>query len=464
MKKRVFSALCSLALVLGLMPSFALADSYWPDPNPSRFVSGSVDKPVATVGDTVTISYDIADPDGVAGVSLGISDVDPKDADPNMGIPMGSASSGDTSSSFRYFVSSSTAPGKRWVTSLTVTDKAGWVTTIYDATYAASMGYKDATTADLSALTFEVVGTRADDPNPSRFVSGSVDKPVATVGDTVTISYDIADPDGVAGVSLGISDVDPKDADPNMGIPMGSASSGDTSSSFRYFVSSSTAPGKRWVTSLTVTDKAGWVTTIYDATYAASMGYKDATTADLSALTFEVVDPSAIPSYKTIEGTGSSYTQGSSDGLTFRFDAPADKLCSVEIDGKQVSLDCYTVRSGSTILTLAPAYLDTLAIGEHTVTAFYADGGRASATFKTAQKATDQRTTPTTETEEKNTADNKETGNGKVDDNRNSAGKSAALAETGDPSQVPVAIAVSIAAGALAIAARSRKRSKIKLR
>ena len=176
------------------------------------------------------------------------------------------------------------------------------------------------------------------------------------------------------------------------------------------------------------------------------------------------MDPSAIPSYKTIEGTGSSYTQGSSDGLTFRFDAPADKLCSVEIDGKQVSLDCYTVRSGSTILTLAPAYLDTLAIGEHTVTAFYADGGRASATFKTAQKATDQRTTPTTETEEKNTADNKETGNGKVDDNRNSAGKSAALAETGDPSQVPVAIAVSIAAGALAIAARSRKRSKIKLR
>lgn len=112
------------------------------------------------------------------------------------------------------------------------------------------------------------------------------------------------------------------------------------------------------------------------------MGYRDAATADLSALAFEVVSPSTIPSYKAIEGAGSSYAQGSSDGLTFRFDAPADKLCSVEVDGKQVPSDCYTVRSGSTILTLAPAYLDTLANGEHTVTAFYADGGRASATFR----------------------------------------------------------------------------------
>lgn len=93
------------------VPSLALTNSYWPDPNPPRFVSRSVNKPVATVDDTVTISYDIADPDGVAGVGLGISDVDPKDEDPNMGIPAGSASSGDTSSSFRYYVSSSTRRG-----------------------------------------------------------------------------------------------------------------------------------------------------------------------------------------------------------------------------------------------------------------------------------------------------------------------------------------------------------------
>ena len=182
-------------------------------------------------------------------------------------------------------------------------------------------------------------------------------------------------------------------------------------------------------------------------------------TADLSALTFEVVGPSLIPSYKVIEGDTSSFTQGSSEGLTFRFDAPADKLCSVEVDGKQVSPECYTVRLGSTILTLTPTYLDTLATGEHTVTVFYADGGRASATFKTSQKAGDEKTGPTPVVDKKSAIDNKEIGNDADNSNRNSGGRSAALAETGDYSQTPVAIVVGIAAGALVIVVYSRKRS-----
>ena len=450
-----------MVLVMGLMPSFALAESYWSDPNPPRFVSGSVDKPVATVGDTVTVSYDIADAEGVASVSPMVSMTDPRDEKPDdSAVGAWSASSYDTSSSWRFDVNSSTPPGKRWVVALGVTDKGGWVSTIYDATYAANRGLSGVATADLSALTFEVVGTQADDPNPPRFVSGSVDKPVATVGDTVTVSYDIADAEGVASVSPMVSMTDPRDEKPDdSAVGAWSASSYDTSSSWRFDVNSSTPPGKRWVVALGVTDKGGWVSTIYDATYAANRGLSGVATADLSALTFEVVGPSLIPSYKVIEGDTSSFTQGSSEGLTFRFDAPADKLCSVEVDGKQVSPECYTVRLGSTILTLTPTYLDTLATGEHTVTVFYADGGRASATFKTSQKAGDEKTGPTPVVDKKSAIDNKEIGNDADNSNRNSGGRLAALAETGDYSQTPIAIVVGIAAGALVIVVYSRKRS-----
>lgn len=86
---------------------------------------GSIDKPTVTVGDTVTISYDIEDAEGVASVSPGISDVDPKDIDPSQGIPGAWTTSGASASSWSFDVKSSTAPGKRWVTTLAVTDNAG---------------------------------------------------------------------------------------------------------------------------------------------------------------------------------------------------------------------------------------------------------------------------------------------------------------------------------------------------
>ena len=82
--------------------------------------------------------------------------------------------------------------------------------------------------------------------------------------------------------------------------------------------------------------------------------------------------------------------KGSSENLTFRFDAPANKLCSAEIDSKRISPDCYTVRAGSTILALKPAFLDTLDLGGHVVTAFYTDGGRATASFAVSEKASAQ--------------------------------------------------------------------------
>ena len=293
------------------------------------------------------------------------------------------------------------------------------------------------------------------DPNPPRFVSGSVDKPVATVGDTVTVSYDIADAEGVASVSPMVSMTDPRDEKPDDGaIGAWSASSYDTSSSWRFGVNSSTPPGKRWVVALGVTDKGGWVSTIYDATYAANRGLSGVATADLSALTFEVVGPSSIPSYKVIEGDISSFTQGSSEGLIFRFDAPAERLCSVEIDGKRISPDYYTVRAGSTILTLKPAFLDTLDSGDHVVTAFYTDGGRATASFAVSKKASAQEEPQQKADDEKKTSDTEKHDEAANGDNN----EPSTLAPTSD-SAFPIAdLTASIAILAAAAAIYSMRR------
>jgi hypothetical protein len=45
------------------------------------------------------------------------------------------------------------------------------------------------------------------------------------------------------------------------------------------------------------------------------------------------------------------------------------------------------VEEGSTVATLYPSYLDTLSVGEHTVTLAYADGNNATITFEVAKSA-----------------------------------------------------------------------------
>lgn len=73
-------------------------------------------------------------------------------------------------------------------------------------------------------------------------------------------------------------------------------------------------------------------------------------------------------------------------GLTFRSDADFDDFICVLVDGKEVDDQNYTVREGSTIVTLKAEYLKTLAGGEHTI-AIVSDSGTASAKFTVAKDA-----------------------------------------------------------------------------
>ena len=92
--------------------------------------------------------------------------------------------------------------------------------------------------------------------------------------------------------------------------------------------------------------------------------------------------------YRIVEGNGSTWTKGSSEGLTFIVNGAYSKFTGIKIDGNAVSSENYTSESGSTVLTLKPDYLNTLTAGQHTITVLYTDG-EAQGTFTVAEKPTE---------------------------------------------------------------------------
>ena len=66
-----------------------------------------------------------------------------------------------------------------------------------------------------------------------------------------------------------------------------------------------------------------------------------------------------------IEGTNGTWQNGSKDGLTFTSNAEFSDFSKVQVDGKDLDASNYTVKEGSTIVTLNAAYLNTLSVGNH---------------------------------------------------------------------------------------------------
>ena len=80
------------------------------------------------------------------------------------------------------------------------------------------------------------------------------------------------------------------------------------------------------------------------------------------------------PDYKFIEGAGGAWTKNTDGTLTFRANGDFSKFTGVKIDGVTVSAENYTAVSGSTVVTLKKNYLETLSVGNHTLTVMYNDG------------------------------------------------------------------------------------------
>ena len=142
-----------------------------------------------------------------------------------------------------------------------------------------------------------------------------------------------------------------------------------------------------------------------DATYKA--GSWDTTpTADMeitadTTFTYSYVKENTAPiTYTNTEGEGSNYTVGSNGTRTFRFsrsenDAETiNHFTGIKVDNVEVSSNNYTYSAGSVIINLKPEYLQTLSVGQHTLTAMFDDGGDVTVNF-TIVAAAQNTPTPT---------------------------------------------------------------------
>lgn len=86
-----------------------------------------------------------------------------------------------------------------------------------------------------------------------------------------------------------------------------------------------------------------------------------------------------------IDGKGQSVETGEKTDLTFRSNAAFGDFIGVEVDGKTIDAKNYTVKEGSTIVTLKADYVATLSSGEHTIGIVSANG-TATTTFSVNAK------------------------------------------------------------------------------
>ena len=92
----------------------------------------------------------------------------------------------------------------------------------------------------------------------------------------------------------------------------------------------------------------------------------------------DTITPKLPP--EIIDGMGQSIFAGEEKALSFTSNALFADYIRVELDGTPLPALYYTVREGSTIVTLKAEYVATLAVGEHTI-GVVSENGTAETTF-----------------------------------------------------------------------------------
>lgn len=87
-----------------------------------------------------------------------------------------------------------------------------------------------------------------------------------------------------------------------------------------------------------------------------------------------------------IEGKGQRVTAGKKKELSFKSNAACSDFIRVELDGKTLDEKNYTVKKGSTVVTLKADYVATLSVGKHTI-GIVSVSGTAKTTFTVKAKA-----------------------------------------------------------------------------
>ena len=147
----------------------------------------------------------------------------------------------------------------------------------------------------------------------------------------------------------------------------------------------------------------------------------------------EPVQPPVI-----IAGANGSWQKSGTDGLSFTSNAAFADFIKVQVDGKDLDASNYTVKEGSTIVTLNAAYLNTLSVGKHTLSIVSANG-TATTEFTITAAQTGGDTTP--QEPDKNGGDTTNP-------------------QTGDSSNMMLWIALLILSGGASLAVLYRKKLK----
>ena len=165
--------------------------------------------------------------------------------------------------------------------------------------------------------------------------------------------------------------------------------------SYEVFVDNNKIPGAAFSTTAdrtTVTVSASYLESLSVGKHEISFNFNDGFAKGSFSIEAPAVTPSPTPSpspisYGFLEGTSTRYIRGSADGMTLKVNADISKFSFlVQIDGNQISAANYSVTSGSTVVTLASAYLNTLAVGSHTIVINFIDGD-ATALFTVEEAA-----------------------------------------------------------------------------
>ena len=150
------------------------------------------------------------------------------------------------------------------------------------------------------------------------------------------------------------------------------------------------------------------------------------------------------PAFKAmiIEGANGKWQKGSEDVLSFTSNAAFADFLKVQIDGKDVDSSNYTVKEGSTVVTLNASYLETLSADKHTL-AIVSDTGTAETEF-------------TVVAAEKQPADDES-----ANDKATSDSDKDSLAKTSDGSILPITVLSILAVTSIATGVFALRRSRI---
>lgn len=167
----------------------------------------------------------------------------------------------------------------------------------------------------------------------------------------------------------------------------------------------------------------------YQCVVSNSAGTDTSNTAVLTVTENTTPAPGSVD-YEILDGANTSWEQNSDGSLSIRGSGAISKFVGVKVDGNLVDVKNYTVKEGSTIVTLKADYLNTLSVGNHTFEIIWTDG-TASTRFTVSKsdsgsaepkdndgnngKNDNTNNTPATAPEDKN---NNGTSGSQIDDNQ----------------------------------------------